>query len=514
MKKDKRPIKRNKSILVFFFDFILLGISFLVAVWVKRGSLSLSSDYQLLLGVYYLLWMVACVLSNKNSIKRPKNYMSGLMPYLRCMLYLIVLLFFTLYVFQLFHYSRFILLFTLLVYFVLQIGFYTVLYLLKWGPNVEVIENGYKEDEEERDFSIESEGRKIKVPLKNKLKGTLSEEYKDIYDFIASSIDLDLIKASESLMLDSEFSHNVLGVINSGHEFIGNIRMVNDIRNIDNFFRAVNQKLVGGGYFFGRIETLEQRLKRKYSHYPKLIRKVFYLMDFTWLRFFPKVPFLKGIYRAVRKDKYQVISKSEILGRLFFCGFDVVRVEDADHKLYFLARKVRRPLKDKSPSYGILFKQRRIGAGGELIYTYKFRTMHPYSEYNHKYLLENGELNSIGKLKNDIRIPGWGRKMRKYWIDEIPMLINFLQGDIKLVGLRPLSLSFFSIYPDDLKKERVQFKPGLVPAIYLDMPENQGEIFDSERKYMERYQEHPLRTDFVYFFKVFYNILFRGARSG
>lgn len=517
--KMYKIIKRNKSIIIFFIDFILLGLAFFFSVFVKRGGIYLSSDYRLLLGVYYLLWIAAYVLSKKYYLRRPKNYIEGLRRFLRCFVYIFVLLFFALYVLQLFHYSRFILIFTLMVYFVMQTGFYSILYLLRWGLNVDVIEDDHTEFmeqtevEEERDFSFDKQERDIKEPLNNKLKEILDKEYKSIFDFIDSSIDLNLIDASESLMLNTEYSHNGFGVMSSCDEFVGNIRMVNDIKNIDWFFRAINGKLINGGYFYGRIETLEQRLKRRYSKYPKFIRKILYFLDFIWTRVFPKLPVLKGIYHMIRGSKYQVISKSEVLGRLFFCGFELVRFDDVDNKLNFIVKKVKEPLKDESPSYGLLFKQRRVGEGGEIIYIYKFRTMHPYSEYNHKYMLDNGELNSIGKLKNDIRIPGWGRKMRKYWIDEIPMLINFLQGDLKLVGLRPLSMSFFSIYPKDLKKERIKYKPGLVPSLYMDMPKTKEEIFESERSYIEKYKRHPIGTDFVCFFKVIYNILFNGARS-
>jgi lipopolysaccharide/colanic/teichoic acid biosynthesis glycosyltransferase len=212
------------------------------------------------------------------------------------------------------------------------------------------------------------------------------------------------------------------------------------------------------------------------------------------------------------KDK-RIISKWEILGRLHFCGFTIIKTEVIDKKLCFIAKKIKSPLEDKSPSYGPIFKQKRIGINGEIIYTYKFRTMHPYSEYIHKYILNQFKLNPIGKIKNDIRITFWGRVMRKYWIDEIPMLINLLQGDLKLVGLRPISKSFFSTYPEDLKKERIKHKPGLFPAFYADMPHSIEEIWESERKYIIKNEKHPWRTNFIYFFRIINNILFHKYRS-
>ena len=139
--------------------------------------------------------------------------------------------------------------------------------------------------------------------------------------------------------------------------------------------------------------------------------------------------------------------------------------------------------------------------------------MHPYSEYIHKYMLDKNKLNSIGKIKDDIRVPRWGRFLRRFWIDELPMLLNFLQGDLKLVGVRPVSESFLKLYPDDLKRERLKTEPGLIPAVYADMPYSIEGVWESERKYLMKYKVSPLRTDIIYFTKIVMNVLFRGIRS-
>jgi len=515
MKVHKKIIDRNKFILVFFIDFILLGVSFITAVLVKRGRIYLTPDYGMLLGVYYLLWAIACALSKKNYVKKPKTYIEGLKPFLRCMLYLVVLLFFTLYLFQLFHYSRFILIFTLIVYLVLQTAFYTILYLLKLGPSVDVIEEKHKNNKERDYMAIDKVEREIKVPLKYKLRETLNENHEDIYNFIDSSLNLDSIRASESLMLDTRYSHNVLGVINSGHEFIGNLHRVNDIKRINRFFIAVNKRLIKGGYFYGHFETLEQRLKRRYSKYPKFFRKILYLFDFIWMRAFPKMPVLKKIYFSIHGTDSRVVSRIEILGRLSFCGFKIVKMQDIDNKLNFVVKKVSPPLKDENPSYGPVFKQKRIGLNGEIIYVYKFRTMHPYSEYSNNFFNKQNRFGHLAKVENDERITSWGKYLRKYWIDELPMLVNLLQGDLKLVGIRPISEALYnSRFPKEFREKKIRIKPGVIPVCYRDMPKSLEETWESERKYIERYREHPLRTDFVYFFKVFYNILFKGARSG
>ncbi len=102
---------------------------------------------------------------------------------------------------------------------------------------------------------------------------------------------------------------------------------------------------------------------------------------------------------------------------------------------------------------------------------------------------------------------------RKFWLDEIPMLINILKGDMKLVGVRPLSEHYFSLYTKELQLKRIKTKPGLIPPFYADMPKTIGEIMESEMRYLEAYEKHPFKTDITYFFKAFYNIIFGGARS-
>ena len=127
---------------------------------------------------------------------------------------------------------------------------------------------------------------------------------------------------------------------------------------------------------------------------------------------------------------------------------------------------------------------------------------------NQKFSLKEG-----GKFKHDFRVTTVGRIMRKFWLDELPMLINLIKGDMKIVGVRPLSKHYFSLYSKELQEKRTKFKPGLVPPFYADNPKTLEEIEASEMKYLEKYEKHPFRTDVSYFFKSFYNIIFKNKRS-
>lgn len=93
------------------------------------------------------------------------------------------------------------------------------------------------------------------------------------------------------------------------------------------------------------------------------------------------------------------------------------------------------------------------------------------------------------------------------------MLINLIKGDVKIVGVRPLSEHYFKLYSEKLREKRIKHKPGLIPPFYVDLPKTLDQIMESEMKYLEAYEKHHFITDFKYFFKALYNIIFKHART-
>lgn len=109
----------------------------------------------------------------------------------------------------------------------------------------------------------------------------------------------------------------------------------------------------------------------------------------------------------------------------------------------------------------IIFSQDRIGKNGRRFKMYKFRSMVVDAEKLKKKLLEQNEMSGpMFKMKDDPRITGIGKFIRKTSIDELPQLVNVLKGEMSLVGPRP-SL------PHEVEKfepwmmKRLQVKPGL-----------------------------------------------------
>ncbi len=94
------------------------------------------------------------------------------------------------------------------------------------------------------------------------------------------------------------------------------------------------------------------------------------------------------------------------------------------------------------------------------------------------------------------------------------MLYNWIQGDLQLVGVRPLSQYKLGLYPPELQELRKKVKPGLVPAYYADLPNSFEELCASEQRYVEAFMKKPFLTQWRYFWKAFWNIAFKSARSG
>ena len=299
----------------------------------------------------------------------------------------------------------------------------------------------------------------------------------------------------------------------NGLKLFVNIEKTNNFRHVNKFHEKVNLILEVDGIYCNCAETNTQRSERKWKKSPLFLRTLVLLIDFLYKRLIPKLPLTKQIYFAMTRGHNRVMSKYEIMGRLVSCGFQIVEIVEFGGLSFFISKKTREPHFDMNPSYGPVFSMRRIGKDGKIISVYKFRTMSPYSEYIQSKMIEDNKLDDGGKIKDDTRITFYGKFLRKYWIDEFPMIINWLKRDLKIVGVRPLSQDYFNRYPKDLRQLRVKTKPGLVPPYYVDLPVTFEEICDSERKYLLMYLKNPLKTDFVYFFKAFYNILIKRRRS-
>lgn len=338
----------------------------------------------------------------------------------------------------------------------------------------------------------------------------VEEANEQVFDFITQYGDHTF---DETLMLATTTRFNIEKQPRNTFTRIINLKRLNDIRRINKFLEAINDKLPVGGSFIGCVETNMLREMRILKRYPAGLNYVVYTLDFLWRRVMPKLKWTKGIYFLLTSGHNRLLSKAETYGRLYSCGFSIVDESRIMELHYFVVKKIKEPSFDYKPTYGLFIRLHRIGKHGKMIKVRKLRTMHPYSEYLQGYVFDKNHLEEGGKFANDFRLTTLGRIMRRYWIDELPMLFNFVKGDMKLVGVRPLSPQYFSLYTKELQDLRIRYKPGLIPPYYADLPKNFEEIMESEKRYLQAYEKKPIITDLRYFFKTAYNIIFKKVRS-
>ena len=110
-------------------------------------------------------------------------------------------------------------------------------------------------------------------------------------------------------------------------------------------------------------------------------------------------------------------------------------------------------IKQTSPG-PIFYKQERVGLKGRRFKVWKFRTMVVNASELQKELEAQNEVKGgvLFKIKHDPRITKIGKFLRDYSIDELPQLINVLQGEMSLVGPRPLPVRDYELSIQDVEE--------------------------------------------------------------
>lgn len=329
--------------------------------------------------------------------------------------------------------------------------------------------------------------------------------------YIEKNID---IFSTNTFTLRSTDIYNIRKLPNYRFDAIVNFMPLNQIRGVNKLFTTVNDKLPDNGIWVCCYEPQSVTKRNILKRYPLVIGWLYYAAFFCYKRVLPKLFMTSRLYFDITEGKNRVLSKAEVLGRLCYCGFEIIDERKKGDLNYVVARRKFRPEITARRLYGILVKLNRVGKNGKMFKVYKFRTMHPYSEFLQAYIYERYSLQEGGKFNHDIRVTTLGRVLRKYWLDELPMMLNLIKGNMKLVGVRPISQHYFSLYSQELQDKRTKHKPGLLPPFYADMPKTLPEIEASEMRYLTMCeQKGTLKTDFIYFWKIFYTIVFKRARS-
>ena len=511
----------RKVALFYAADISLVTLSFLFFIWLKPTTLRIYlPEYLEPFLIFLYIWMVAAIPVKKFSSKGKETFSDFMVPIIVSACISLGVSFMLFVAIDHFTFSRLIVIGTISLslffeiilfsfwYYYRQLNrstdnFESVMFYLKQLETQPASTNYVTliESDHEEDYPVHN-----LLHYRESFAGANSEP---VYQFLCRHVE----EINGRTLVLSTTSHFVVEMTSGLSNAIINLQLINDVKRVNKFFEMVNTKLAIGGMFIGCVMTNEIRKENIFGKYPWGIKHIIYSTYFIFKRLFPKVPVLKKIYFFITNGFDRPMSKAEAIGRLYCCGFEVLENQQFSDRLFFVARKTTEPTFDLKPTYGPLISLKRIGKNGKIIHVYKLRTMHPYAEYIQEYVFAKNKLQEGGKFKNDFRISTSGRVMRKFWIDELPMLFNILLGDLKFVGVRPLSVHYFHLYSKELQKRRIKHRPGLVPPFYADMPVTLDEIMVSEMNYLAAYEKHPLRTDWNYFWKAMNNILIKRKRS-
>jgi len=510
---------RRRTWIYILIDILVVTGSFLLFVWFKPASRRLYLPTYFSPFLFFLfLWVVVSLSIDKYRLYKKQTLRDILFPIIVGDFIIFSTIIFLIVFFQHFGYSRLIVFGTLGLSFLAEVFLANVYYYnRKLSRDAEHFDTFTQTrikvkagllDQQEVEKLMAEKSELTVVPLNRDL--VIREAGEEVYRFLERSINLE---HQHTLVVSTTTSFNILSQPEGHFEAIVNLRSVNDFKRINRFFEAVNGRLPQYGLYINCAVTNQIRKQLIMKRYPPVINGIIYFFHFIFMRVLPKLSLTKRLYFWTTNGYNRAISKAETFGRLYSCGFELIDSEQIGDKLYFVARKVQEPSFDYHPTYGPLIRLKRVGKNGKIIYVYKMRTMHPYSEYLQDYIYKTNDLEIGGKFRDDFRVSTTGRIMRKLWIDELPMLINLFRCDLKLVGVRPLSNQYFELYSEDLKTKRIRTRPGLVPPFYADMPETLEDIQASENKYLDAYFRHPFLTDWRYFWKAVYNIVVKKARS-
>ncbi|MCA1742302.1 MAG: sugar transferase [Bacteroidales bacterium] len=455
--------KRGYQALVILADIVILAAAFLIMVWIKPGTkryyIPTHLSFFITLSV---IWMFISIISGKLHRGKVINIRTLVFRTLLSNTLSISIAMMLLFMFQKFGYSRMVVLGTAgvasLIEIIVGIGYLAVKKATQQDyiplRDYEAVK-GLTEEQMVGSTGTEGVQRDVLRQITPGLRESLSIEWgEEITNGILNIAGHKL--NGHSRVLSTTTAFNIRSLPDPEYSYIINLHKINDIVDLDGFLECANKKIKPEGYF---------------------------------------------------------LCCAEALGRLCRAGFSISAESFIGDSLFIEARKTGEPVNGGNRYYGLLITLPRIGRGGEEILVYKMRTMHPYSEYIQDYIYNLYELREGGKFRNDFRITTWGAVCRKIWLDELPMLINVFRGEMKIVGVRPLSRQYFNLYSEELRERRIKVKPGLVPPYYYDMPSDLGQIQASEMRYLNAWEKHHLRTDIRYFIVSLWNILFRHARS-
>lgn len=445
--------------------------------------------------IYFLLaYLLSSYITSKHEREFYRNLIEFLNPYLKS--YLLLFLIVLLVNFLVYDMGLIFVLIKTIIYALTELLFFITLWITV--KNKTPLESKTAIFNKKKSFqqrlSISKKGDFFSLSDFLKLDNQVYDNLNDLSNFLKDKFDKFLVTDKVGLnSLSTDLDHNILF----------SKQRINFSRSINADLSSSYKRIVAGGYFILNYEPLDIRTDRvRFKFFDHFIHSAL-----------PTIPLIRDIYLYFYGGQNRVLSRAELWGRLHYAGFEVQKEMKVGSDYIIFSQKMYEPSDEKNPSYYPIITLDRVGFNGEIIKIHKIRTMYPYSEFIQKKVFEMSALSSIGKFDQDFRVTNMGKILRKYWFDELPQIIDWFRGNIKIVGIRAMSLHYFSLYPERYQDKYYTVKPGFISPIFDEKTSSFEDIVTIEEKYLTSYKSNPFMTDIRYFILTITDILFRGKLS-
>ncbi len=227
-------------------------------------------------------------------------------------------------------------------------------------------------------------------------------------------------------------------------------------------------------------------LKRAAARLPVELRETYYEELLAEIEQLPPAELSRtvrvlGFIVAAGQIRNECIGYTSVLGEVGTRIFEIVLASSIAILLGPLLIAI--VLLVKRSSGPITFGSETIGKGKRTFVRYKFRTM--YANHTHAMQANGPTKDASENLSGDPQMTPAGLWLQITSLDEIPMLVNVLRGDMALVGLRPCPAAAFQALAEATRQTYAKYRPGMISPSGVEGLRCQ-EAFDFDVEYMKR----------------------------
>lgn len=417
--------KRMERVAVTVLDVLAIFMSYMVALYVRNGSLLWNNQRISWFSVFEYILLVYLLVSFFRNTKKDffeRGYMKELVDIIKETTCVLAILVMTMFLFKISaDFSRIIIVNTYLGVILLEYLFRSVF-------------KQYIQYKHKKDFYTK---RLVVLTMSDKVPELLERlNFETMYEYKMKG--WILLDASEDMIEKDFYGYQVMGNYDSMYDCLTQ-RVVDDIYiNIP----------YGTGVHVGK--AIEQ-----YEDMGITVNLNVNIFDMDLRCAKKELRSFGGVY-AITFQQSVVDMKMRVVKRIMDIAGALVGLVITGVVMIFLAPVLL--LESPGP---LIFSQTRVGLNGRKFKFYKFRSMYKDAEERKKELMAKNQMSGLMfKMDDDPRITKVGKFIRKTSIDELPQFWNVLKGDMSLIGTRPPTVDEFEKYKTQYKR-RLSIRPGI-----------------------------------------------------